>query len=270
MLVHRGVECRLLLSNQWQGSFQERPRKADDPPDLIRAVVTMSSAMQFSIKWRAKTPITAWCEVKKTSPVRKEENLIAATYMNKFEHLTQTRYSSRHLQTRRLAACPTTVNYSELTGLGTIRLEIRRLLDDLVVKGNHLSGKCYKEDIDMTFIDDPRREMRPYITFEFKILLEQPRKPAQFGRHITVSDKTSRPSSIQQEEEVSPEDHRKRRKVNRSHQSIRKDDSVDSGGKELPPTRESISKLQVENAALASQVGSMVECMKLKCYVRCR
>ncbi|KAF8578759.1 hypothetical protein K439DRAFT_452898 [Ramaria rubella] len=274
MLVHRGVECLLLFSGQWRGSFHEQPRKADDPPDLIRAIVTMSSGKQFSVKWCATTPITAWCEIKKTTPLRRKETLMAATYMDRFKHHTQTRCSSMHLQqVKMMRACKIGVHYSELTGLGTIRLEIRRLLDDLVVKSSHVSGRYLREDIDMTFIDDPRREMRPYITFEFKILLGQCHTQTQFGRHITVNDKTSLPSSIQEEEGEGegegepPEDHpRKRKKVNHSHQSttIRNDES---GGNALQRTQKCIAKLKAENAALASQIAekqSMVEYMQLE------
>lgn len=58
------------------------------------------------LQWTSHKPITAWCEISRSTASGKVHKVIAETYMDKFNMATQDRNSDEHLQDKKkLTAC---------------------------------------------------------------------------------------------------------------------------------------------------------------------
>ncbi|KAF8577408.1 hypothetical protein K439DRAFT_1664233 [Ramaria rubella] len=162
-LVHRGVRCYLTLpKSKTPIPVVQHPSQAGETNDYVWATAEMEPQQNYVVRWYTITDaISAWCELSVTSPAGRSTVLMAKTYMDKKNPETQKRISKDHMQKNvKLLKVGDPVKQSD--SLGIVRLEIRRVEDDIEVEV--IDGI---DEVDMEYIDHPPQP--PFITFEFHL-----------------------------------------------------------------------------------------------------
>ncbi|KAF8585768.1 hypothetical protein K439DRAFT_1632340 [Ramaria rubella] len=163
MAVQEDIECTI-----WTCGKKPKSVEYSRGGGKIQSIVCMTPRQSFNITWIAKKPITAWCEL---LIVRTQKTVLAAmAYMDERHFSSQTINASRHKLCRlRVGNCRKPPNSNTL---GTIRLEIRRIKPCNALLQFQKITIATRDQLHLEFIDDPKRGAKPYVTFEYHIILQ--------------------------------------------------------------------------------------------------